>query len=136
MNKDGFTLIEAIISVVLLGITASMLISFFQTSFLESADPLNRLDDNYRAIQGIERINAHYRAELEANPNLDISMYEANDLSPLIGNSSGTKIKGEGMDFTAPDANRKVKEIAGSGGLFVRITSTRNLSSVITIIGN
>ncbi len=135
-NTKGFTLIEVIIALVLTAIAGAMLVSYFQTGLTQSANPLTVLNDNFMAIQGIERVHADYRSRLSDNPDLDISIYHRANLSSLVDGLTGVGIKGEGTRFSTPDANRKVSEIAGDDGQFVRITATKNNCTLVTLIGN
>lgn len=136
MNEKGFTLIELIISIVLIGIAASLLLTMHGTGLVRSSDPLNILNDNYTVIQGIEKVNADYRDRLNADAGTHISIYNVNDLSTVVNGLSPGLVSGTATSFSAPDANRKVRELAAAGNRYVRITATRNNSRVITLIGN
>lgn len=137
MNKNGFTLIEVIISIIMISIAGLVMITFLGTAFKQSGQPLQILGDNYSVLNAIEIVNADYRARLENNPAQAISFYVATDLSKKITGLTGSGVKGEYIHFSAPDANRKVKEITAAGStMFVKITATKNNSTLITILGN
>jgi len=140
MNTKGFTLIEVIIGIIMIGIASSLMLSFFNTGLVRSGDPLIVLDDNYSTFKAIQIVNADYRAKLESDPSLDISIYKNTDLSKIISGLSGIDVKGEYIDFTDPvvtATTRKVTEIVPAGSsIYVKITATKNQSSLTTILGN
>ena len=151
MNKNGFTLIEIVLSIVLLSLAASVFISFFQTGLIQSPNPLNRLQDNYTALQAIEAFQALYRKDLTDDPEMDLlKTYGIDgenrvDLSGQIGLSNflatdkGVQIWGEIIRFSTPDAQRRVHETTEATGddpPFIRITVTQNNCSLVTLLGN
>jgi len=137
MNKNGFTLIEVIISIIMISIAGLVMITFLGTAFKQSGQPLQILGDNYSVLNAIEIVNADYRAKLENNPSQAISFYVETDLSKKITGLTGIGVKGEYINFSAPDANRKVNEITAVGGtMYVKVTATKNNSKLITILGN
>ncbi|MBC8439830.1 MAG: prepilin-type N-terminal cleavage/methylation domain-containing protein [Deltaproteobacteria bacterium] len=137
MNKNGFTLIEVIISIIMISISGLVMITFLGTAFKQSGQPLQILGDNYSVLNAIEIVNADYRAKLENNPSQAISFYVKKDLSKNITGLIGIGVKGEYINFSAPDANRKVNEITAVGSsIYVLVTATKNNSRLITILGN
>lgn len=135
-NAEGFTLIEVIIGIVMAGIAAAMLINLLGTGYLHSGDPLNVLDDNYSALRGIEIVNAHYRAALERDTSHPIDRYVGSDLSGTIKDLGNIGVSGKFVDFTDPDGNRKVTETQSASSKYVKITATRNSSTIVTLLGN
>ena len=137
MNKNGFTLIEVIISIIMISIAGLVMITFLGTAFKQSGQPLQILGDNYSVLNAIEIVNADYRAKLENNPSQAISFYVEKDLSKKITGLTGIGVKGEYINFSAPDANRNVNEITAVGStMYVKVTATQNNSKLITILGN
>ncbi len=137
MNKNGFTLIEVIISIVMISITGIIMVTFLGTSFKQSGKPLQILGDNLSVLKAIETVNADYRAKLDKNPSQSISFYVGTNLASVIPGLTGIAVKGEYIDFSAPDANRNVNEItAGGATMYVKVTATKNNSKLVTILGN
>ncbi len=138
MNQKGFTLIEVIITIVMVSIAAGLILTFFETGFMRSGDSLGTLDDNYQLLTAIEIVNADYRARLESNPAQAMGRYIGGNLAGTITELSGVRaaVRGEAISFSAPDANRRVNEIGTPGGLYVKITARSNDSRLVTILGN
>ena len=137
MNKNGFTLIEVIISIIMISITGIIMITFLSTAFKQSGQPLRILGDNLTVLNAIEIVNADYRAKLEKNPSQSISFYVGTDLAKVITDLTGISVKGEYIDFNVPDANRNVNEITAIGAtMYVKVTAIKNNSKLITILGN
>ncbi len=136
MNTKGFTLIEVIISIMIMSIAAVLMLNYLNTGFARSGDPLIVLDDNYSALQAIEIVNADYRARLESNPAQSMNRYVGNDLSTTITGLSGPGVKGEFVGFSNPDVNRRVNEISATGGIYVKITASSNNKTIVTLLGN
>ncbi len=136
MNTKGFTLIEVIVGIVMIAIAGVIMLSFLNTGLTRSGDPLVVLDDNYSILKAIEIVNADYRANLENNSLQSINIYVGADLSTTITGLTGIGVKGEYIDFSEPDANRKVNEIASTGSIYVKITASKNASRLVTILGN
>jgi prepilin-type N-terminal cleavage/methylation domain-containing protein len=137
MRDQGFTLIEVIITIVMVSIAGLMLVSFMNSGIASSANPLATLNDNYQVVKAIEIINADYRSRLQADPNLSMSRYVSGNLSGTINGLDGITAKGEYIGFSIPDAGRNVSEVpAGGTSMYVKITATRNNSKLVTIIGN
>jgi prepilin-type N-terminal cleavage/methylation domain-containing protein len=61
--KKGFTLIEVIVTLVVLAIVAAMLAGFFGTSITESSAPVFRLQAAYSLNQTLEKITAFYNSQ-------------------------------------------------------------------------
>jgi len=59
--KRGFTLIEIIITFVLIGIMAAMFSTFFTRAFTESSTPLVRLDEDLDLAAVMENMIADYK---------------------------------------------------------------------------
>lgn len=136
LNNKGFTLIEVIVIFVMVSIAGLVTLTLMDNEIAKSGDPLLILDDNMDAIRGIEIVNADYRNRLNTDPSQDIGYYTG-DLSGVINGLSGMGVTGQYMDFSAPDANRKVREVTPGGATpYVKITSSQNNSKVITILGN
>jgi len=137
MNKNGFTLIEVIVAIIMISIAGLVMITFLGTAFKQSGQPLQILGDNYSVLNAIEIVNSDYRAKLENNPSQAMSFYVETDLSKKITGLTGVGVRGEYTNFSAPDANRKVNEITAVGStMYVKVTAVKNNSRLITILGN
>ncbi|MBU1344525.1 MAG: type II secretion system GspH family protein [Proteobacteria bacterium] len=136
MNTKGFTLIEVIVSIVMIGMATAMLINFFNAGLTHSSDPLDVLNDNYAALTAIETVNADYRRRLELNASQAISIYAIGDLSALVNGLASGVASGQATSFNVPDAQRRVNELAAPGNLYVKVTATRNNSTLVTLLGN
>lgn len=137
MNKNGFTLIEVIIVIVMISLASVTVITFFDNQVTKANDPLLTMDDNFKVVKAIEIINADYRSRLEADASQNIGIYNRIDLSAAVSGLSDVTATGTYTDFSDPDSSRNVREINASGaGIYVKITATRNKSHAITILGN
>ncbi len=137
MNNHGFTLIEVIVVIVMISLASVAIVSFFDNSIVRSADPIAGLEDNFSVVKAIEIVNADYRARLTADASQSMSIYNKSNLGAAIPGLGGIQVKGEYISFSAPDANRKVRQTsAGSPSMFVKITAVKNNSKLVTIIGN
>jgi len=137
MNHRGFTLIELLVGILILGIASVTLLSFFSSGVTRSADPLAGLGDNIAVVRAVEKVNAHYRAQLSADPSQSMAIYNSSDLTSLISGISGTGVSGSYTAFSVPDSNRKVSEITASGtSIYVKVTATKNNSKLVTLLGN
>ncbi|MFH2092119.1 MAG: type II secretion system protein [Pseudomonadota bacterium] len=136
-GQKGFTLIEVIITIVMISIAGLMMMTFLDVGFTRSGDPMQILDDNYSALRAIEIVNADYRGKLENNPSQDIGFYVSNDLSSKISGLTGIAVSGNYINFGNPDANRQVNEVsAGGATIYVKIVAVKNQSRLVTILGN
>lgn len=136
MREQGFTLIELIIIIVLIGLAASLLITTGPNVY-HSSDPLMTLKDNYAVLQAIEKINAHYRDHLEKDPDTDISMYNRGDLSSVVDGLASGIAGGKFTSFSEPDADRQVRQLSSTGTrYYILITAQKNYSKAITLLGN
>jgi prepilin-type N-terminal cleavage/methylation domain-containing protein len=64
--SKGFTLIEVIITIVIMAIAAAALLAIFGKAFTGSAVPAGLVQNQYNLIQQMETITGNYRKELDA----------------------------------------------------------------------
>jgi prepilin-type N-terminal cleavage/methylation domain-containing protein len=64
--SKGFTLIEVIITIIIMAIAAVALLKIFGTAFTGSAVPVGEVQSQYNLIQQMEAITSSYRKELDA----------------------------------------------------------------------
>jgi len=75
-NQNGFTLIEIIVTLILVAITGVVMFPVLRTNLTKSAVPVVRLDSQYQLSQEMERLTARYRDEI-FNDSLDINTYKS-----------------------------------------------------------
>jgi len=63
-DRKGFTLIEIIVALVLIGMTGALMFPALRTGLAKSATPVKRVGDQYELIQEMDRLNAAYRHEI------------------------------------------------------------------------
>jgi prepilin-type N-terminal cleavage/methylation domain-containing protein len=66
ISEKGFTLIEIIITIVLLAIAATFMMTIFGKQFAGSALTAGQVQSQYQLIQQMETITSNYRRELDA----------------------------------------------------------------------
>jgi prepilin-type N-terminal cleavage/methylation domain-containing protein len=75
--KSGFTLIEVIVTLVVLAIVAAMMTSYFGTSITQSSVPISRLKTSARLQETMQIITAQYIKSPHWHPN---TIYAANTI--------------------------------------------------------
>jgi len=146
MNENGFTLIEIIIGILLISIAAALLTTG-GSQWLNSADALNTMSDNYAVVRAIEIVNADYRNRLSTGSGLhNINVYigtisgagsQITGLSAL----SDVSVTGVETSFSAPNvATKKVTENASTSNSgypeYVLVTAQKNNSRMVTLLAN
>ena len=63
-NQGGFTLIEVIVTIVILAIAATAFVAYFSRAFTGSAVPAGQVQRQYALIQKMETVTAQYRQAL------------------------------------------------------------------------
>jgi prepilin-type N-terminal cleavage/methylation domain-containing protein len=95
-NRDGFTLVEVIVTIVLGAIASVLLIQFMGGNLQRSFIPLVRLDQGYRLMAVMENITAHYKNLLltDADPlgtlDTDIQNGNVSSNNPYFGEYEDT----------------------------------------------
>jgi len=84
-DQKGFTLIEIIVTLILISITAVVMFPVLRTNLTKSVVPITRLDSQYRLVQAMDRLTARYRDEIQ-NDALDIADFKNTyvDVSPFV----------------------------------------------------
>jgi len=75
-NKNGFTLIEIIVTLILIAITGVVMFPVLRTNLTKSAAPVTRVDSQYQLVQEMDRLTARYRDEIR-NDSLNISNFKS-----------------------------------------------------------
>ncbi len=76
-SHKGFTLVEIIVTIILVGITAAIMFPALGTNLTRSAEPVNRLNDHHLLIQEMDKWTGIYRDEIRNNT-LDITSFKTN----------------------------------------------------------
>ena len=74
-SQKGFTLIEIIVTLILVGISAAIMFPAMGTSLIQSAEPVKRLNDHHLLIQEMDKWTGVYRDEIQNN-SLDITNFK------------------------------------------------------------
>jgi len=77
MTQKGFTLLEIIVTLILVSITGALMFPVLGTNLTRSAEPVNRLGDHQLLIQEMDRWTGVYRDEIQ-NGTLDIAAFKSN----------------------------------------------------------
>lgn len=86
-SQRGFTLLEIIATLILVGISAAILFPIMGTNLIRSAQPVNRLNDHQLLIQEMDKWTGIYRDDIH-NDSLDISAFKtAVETSPYLGST-------------------------------------------------
>ena len=75
-TRKGFTLLEIIATLVLVGISAAIMYPALRTNLVRSAEPVNRLSEHQLLIEEMDKWTGIYRSEIQ-NGTLDISNFKA-----------------------------------------------------------
>lgn len=76
-SHKGFTLIEIIVTLMLIAITAAIMFPVLGTNLIKSPEPIARLNNQYLLIQEMDKWTGLYRAAIESN-NLDLANFKLN----------------------------------------------------------
>ena len=76
-TNKGFTLLEIIVTLILIGITGALMVPVLRTNLTKGAVPVNRVDHQYRLVQEMDRLTGLYRREIY-NDTLDIVAFKTN----------------------------------------------------------
>jgi prepilin-type N-terminal cleavage/methylation domain-containing protein len=75
--SKGFTLIEVIITIVVMAIAAVALLKIFGTAFTGSAVPAGQVGRQYNMIQQMEYITSQYRNEITHNTSFNLATFKS-----------------------------------------------------------
>ena len=76
-NRNGFTLIEIIVTLVLVAITGVVMLPVLRTNLTKSAMPVTRVDSQYQLVREMDRLTARYRDEIDSD-SLAINDFKTN----------------------------------------------------------
>jgi prepilin-type N-terminal cleavage/methylation domain-containing protein len=76
--SKGFTLIEVIITIIIMAIAAAAFLQLFGTAFTGSAVPATEVKSQYQMIQQMETFTSQYRDQITNNASFDLATFESN----------------------------------------------------------
>ena len=113
--QKGFTLLEIIVTLILVGISAAIMFPVMGTNLTRSAEPVNRVDDQYTLIQEMDRLIGIYREVVDEDTLEDntpdftlLSNFKSNQVDPISGSTSYYMLRNadayvaSGSDGTVP----------------------------------
>ena len=77
-NQRGFTLLEIIVTLILISISAAVMFPVLGTNLVRSAEPVERLNDHHLLVQEMDRWTGTYRDEIRLNGTVNIAAFKAN----------------------------------------------------------
>jgi prepilin-type N-terminal cleavage/methylation domain-containing protein len=83
----GFTLVEVIITILILAIAAAAFVTYFGKAFTGSAIPAGQVQSQYRLIEQMEEITAEYRRRLDLGT-LELETFTNDYVDPKLNNPS------------------------------------------------
>ncbi len=122
-SQRGFTLLEIIATLILVGISAAILFPAMGTNLTRSADPVNRLNDHQLLIEEMDRLTGFYRDAIE-NGTLDI----INNFKPTHVDTSIYVDAGETNFITLSDG-----AYTTASPNILRVTLVKNSQSLVTL---
>jgi prepilin-type N-terminal cleavage/methylation domain-containing protein len=87
-SQKGFTLLEIIVTIILVGITAAIMFPVMGTNLIRSAEPVNRLNDHHLLIQEMDRLTGLYRDAIQ-NDTLNINTFKTTYVDTSIYVNAG-----------------------------------------------
>jgi prepilin-type N-terminal cleavage/methylation domain-containing protein len=74
-HQNGFTLIEIIVTLILIGMTAAIMFPVMGNNLMKSPEPITRVNTQYALIQEMDKWNGLYRNAIEKDT-LDLSSFK------------------------------------------------------------
>ena len=105
-NRRGFTLLEIIATLVLVGISAAIMYPALRTNLVRSAEPVNRLSEHQLLIEEMDRLTGLYRNEIK-NGTLNINNFKTTyvDTSIFVNAGETSFITLSGGTYTTESPN-------------------------------
>lgn len=136
LKTAGFTLIEVIITVVVIAIVGAMLFSVMGTSMTRSSDPIFRMQTSFSLQQVMENMMIAYEKDYALEDN---ALQKFSDsLSKYCSETVKCEIVGEQTGFIKYDSNKKAQpaEDTDSKTLFkVTIKNDNNETLTYVFVG-
>lgn len=121
-TKKGFTLIEIIITIVILAIAAAMMMAVFGRQFSGSAIPAGQVQSQYRLIQQMELITSQYRDQITTNASFTLAAFKKDYI--------------DGKDYVDSTKTGTVQDLAYGAKKtqpYLRVTLTDGNQSIMSI---
>ncbi len=77
-NQKGFTLLEIIVTLILISISAAVMFPVLGTNLVRSSEPVERLNDQHLLVQEMDRWTGIYRDEIRLNGTVNIAAFKVN----------------------------------------------------------
>ncbi|MCF8026525.1 MAG: prepilin-type N-terminal cleavage/methylation domain-containing protein [Desulfobacteraceae bacterium] len=110
LNKQGFTLIEVIVAIVLAALLGVMLVQYTGTNLQATVESLVATKNNSEAVSVMEEITRDYRNWLENNPDATLSEFQT-----YLGNNY-TDIQTQMITLRADDPAGSIMRVTVSRG--------------------
>ncbi len=117
-NIDGFTLIEIIISLIVIGIMGSMLVSITGTALQRSGKGTFDMVEFYNRNQIIDNITADYRANVIHRSDAALTILK-NDIDSGSYDTSFANVSAQYISYSS--THPPVEQLVSSGG-YLRVT--------------
>jgi prepilin-type N-terminal cleavage/methylation domain-containing protein len=105
-DSKGFTLVELIITLMLITIVGATMVQYMDLSLSKSPEPVNLLRNQQAIIEEMETLTGYYRKEVIDEGNLDLNTFKANyvDTSTYVdaANTGLINLSGGGYTTSAP----------------------------------
>jgi prepilin-type N-terminal cleavage/methylation domain-containing protein len=75
--SKGFTLIEVIMTIVIMAVAAAAFLAFFGKAFTGSAVPAGQVQSQYKLIQQMETITSNYRDQITNNASFSLTTFKS-----------------------------------------------------------
>ena len=75
--SKGFTLIEVIMTIVIMAVAAAAFLAFFGKAFTGSAVPAGQVQSQYKLIQQMETITSQYRDQITNNASFSLAAFKS-----------------------------------------------------------
>ena len=75
--SKGFTLIEVIMTIVIMAVAAAAFLAFFGKAFTGSAVPAGQVQSQYNLIQRMEAITSQYRNDITNNASFSLTTFKS-----------------------------------------------------------
>ncbi|TFG93740.1 MAG: type II secretion system protein [Syntrophobacterales bacterium] len=136
LNQKGFSLLEIIVSLVLVAIVGAMVVSFMGTQVTQSGRSVTWINDEFELSEVMEKMLAHYREELN-NETLNLATFvgardSASEINTLYG-SNIDDVQVEATNFVADASPSTDYTESGTDTAIQKVTLTKGDQTLITI---